>query len=568
MSLFGAIRLAANTLQANQIAMQVVGQNIANANTPGYIREETVLTPAPTQRLGNLLLGLGVRVEAVIQKIDHFLEGRLRGSVSEKSSAEAQEDAYIQLEQLMGELSDTDLSTALTSFFNAISEVLNQPENLSVRNLAVLSGATLAQQINSLYTRVAEVRSHANDRMIAIADEINELIGRIQRLNIRIAETEGGDVSTSDAVGLRDQRQEALERLAELVDIRVEEQPSGMVTVYRGGDYLVSEGQARQVKAVMQGEGGLPTTEVRLVDTDSPLNPAAGELYGLTAARDTILGGFLERLDTFARTLAFEFNKVYSGGQGLSGFREATSEFAVTAADIPLDEAGLPFTPQTGSFQVVTYRLIDGRRVRLKTIDVFVNLTGQEPQTTLTDVAATLDAVDGLSAQVTPEGNLRIWTDSAEEEFAFANDTSGLLAAIGLNTFFSGSSAAGLGVSQTLRKDPSKFAASQGGVGADTQNAVRLAAFYEEPLASQNGASLAVLYDRLVNETSQGATVTKAAAEAARVFEQTLRGQKLAISGVNLDEEAVRMIQYQRSFQASARFIAILQEMFELLVNL
>ncbi len=341
-----------------------------------------------------------------------------------------------------------------------------------------------------------------------------------------------------------------------------------MVTVYRGGDYLVSEGQARQVKAVTTSQGGLPTTEIRLVDTDSPLNPTAGELYGLTAARDSILGGFLERLDTFARTLAFEFNKVYSGGQGLSGFREATSEFAVTSASVPLDEAGLPFTPQTGSFQVLTYRLIDGQRVRLKTTDVFVNLTGQAPETTLADVAATLDAVDGLSAQVTPEGNLRIWTDSPEEEFAFASDTSGLLAAIGLNTFFSGSTAAGLGVSQTLRSDPGKFAASQGGIGADTQNAVRLAAFYEEPLTSQNGASLAVLHDRLVNETSQGATVTKAAAEAARVFEQTLRGQKLAISGVNLDEEAVRMIQYQRSFQASARFIAILQEMFELLVNL
>lgn len=568
MSLFGAIRLAANTLQANQIAMQVVGQNIANANTPGYIREETVLTPAPTQRMGNLLLGLGVRVEAVIQKIDHFLEGRLRGSVSDKASAEAQEDAYIQLEQIMGELSDTDLSTALTSFFNAISEVLNQPENLSVRNLAVLSGATLAQQITSLYKRVAEVRSHADERISAIADEINELIGRIQRLNIRIAETEGGDISTSDAVGLRDQRQEALERLAQLIDIRVEEQPSGMVTVYRGGDYLVSEGQARQVRAFTNTENGLPTTEIRLVDTDSPLNPTAGELYGLAAARDTILGGFLDRLNIFAQTLAFEFNKVYSGGQGLSGFREAASEFAVTDSDAPLDKAGLPFTPQTGSFQVVTYRLINGQRVRLKTTDVFVNLTGQEPETTLADVAATLDAVDGLSADITADGNLRIWTDSSEEEFAFANDTSGLLAAIGLNTFFSGSTASGLGVSEVLRSDPGKFAASQGGIGADTQNAVRLAAFYEEPLASQNGASLAVLHDRLVNETSQGATVTKAAAEAARVFEQTLRGQKLAISGVNLDEEAVRMIQYQRSFQASARFIAILQEMFELLVNL
>ncbi len=79
MSLFGSIRIAANTLRADTIAMQVIGQNIANANTPGYIREEVLLTPAPTQRMGRLLLGLGVDVQAVVQKIDLFLEERFAG---------------------------------------------------------------------------------------------------------------------------------------------------------------------------------------------------------------------------------------------------------------------------------------------------------------------------------------------------------------------------------------------------------------------------------------------------------------------------------------------------------
>ncbi len=568
MSLFGSIRLAANTLRADQIAMQVIGQNIANANTPGYIREETVLTPAPTQRMGNLLLGLGVRVEAVIQKIDLFLEGRLRGAVSDKASAEAQEEAYVNLEQIIGELSETDLSTALTSFFNSISEVLNQPENVSVRNLAVLNGVTLTEQIRSLSARVAQVRSDENDRIVTIADDINRLTEDIARLNVQIAETEGGDVSTSDAVGLRDQRLEALERLAELIDIRVEEQPSGTVTVYRGGEFLVTEGLRREVTVVRTSDRGLPVAEIRIAETDSPLNPSAGELHGLTASRDTVLGGFLDRLDTFAATLAFEFNKVYSGGQGLNGFHEVASEFAVTSKDAALDDAGLAFVPKTGSFEVITYRMVDGQRVRLKTTDLFIDLTGLGHQTTLADVADALDAIDGLSASVNAEGRLEVAADSPEEEFAFANDTSGVLAALGVNTFFTGSTAADLDISETLRDDPAKFAASRGGIGADTQNAVLLARFLDEPIASQNGASLAVLYDRLVGETTQGATVAKASAEGGRVFEQTLRGQKLAISGVSLDEEAVRMIQYQKSFQASARFIAALQEMFQMLVNL
>src|SRR3972149_734033 len=170
MSLFGSIRMASNALQANQIALQVIGQNIANANTPGYIREEVLLAPAPTQRMGRLLLGLGVEVKAVYQKIDKFLEERLRGAVSDQASAEARESTYTQLEQLLGELTKTDLSTAMTNFFSSVSEILNQPENISARNLAVLNGDTLAQEIRRLTSRVEEARSDINSRVMAMAD--------------------------------------------------------------------------------------------------------------------------------------------------------------------------------------------------------------------------------------------------------------------------------------------------------------------------------------------------------------------------------------------------------------
>ncbi|MEX1223551.1 MAG: flagellar basal body protein, partial [Pirellulales bacterium] len=147
MSLFGSIQLANNALRAQQIGLQVVGQNISNANTPGYIREQVVLSPAPTQQVGSLLLGLGVQVDGVVQIIDNFLEERLRGASSERANTSAQEEAYVQLEGLIGELGDTDLSTSLTNFFNSVAEVLNQPESVAVRNLAVLRGQTLSDDV-------------------------------------------------------------------------------------------------------------------------------------------------------------------------------------------------------------------------------------------------------------------------------------------------------------------------------------------------------------------------------------------------------------------------------------
>ena len=567
MSLYSAIRMASNTLRADQIAMQVVGQNIANANTPGYIREETVFSPAPTQRLGPLLLGLGVQVKAVVQKIDNFLEERLRGAVSEKAGTEAQENTFTQLEQIIGELSDTDISTAMTTFFNSISEILNQPESISTRNLATLNGATLTQEIRRLAERVANVRADANGRIENMSDEINRLIEEIRVLNVRIAETEGGSVSNSDAVGLRDQRLAALENLAKVVEIRVREQPSGSVTVYVGGDWLVTEGYSRPVKIEMSSDRGMATASIHIADNDALLEPSAGELHGLLTVRDDVLGGFLDKLDDFAATLAFEFNKIYTSGQGLHGYDELTSESYVTDADAPLNQAGLRHEPTNGSFKVLVH---DTEAGLTHTTDVFVNLTGVSPdqQTTLSGLAAALNQIDGLSATIGVDGKLTLQSTSPINQFAFADDTSGLLAALGINVFFTGSTARDIAVSRLVAEDPAKFAASRGGIGADTDNAIAMSEFLDRPIDSHNGSSISVIYDRMVGETTQGSTVTKAAAEGGRAFEQTLRGQKLAISGVSIDEEAIQMIVLQKSFQAAARYIGVINEMLDLLVKL
>lgn len=565
MSLYGSIRMAANSLQANQIALQVVGQNIANANTPGYIREEVVLAPAPSQRYGGVMLGLGVEVEAVVQRIDSFLEERLRGSLSDRCDAETQESNYMQLEGIIGELSDTDLSTAMSNFFNSISEVLNQPENISIRNLAVLQGYTLSTDINRLADRVADMRADCNGRVINMAGDINRLVEEIRTLNVQIALVEGGQVSQSDAVGLRDKRLAAMESLAELVDVQVREQASGGVAIYSGGDFLVFEAIAREVEVELQSDRGLAAAAIHMAGTGAELQATSGQLNGLITSRDEILGGFLDSLDDFAATLAFEFNKLYSRGQGLAGFQQLSSEFAVDDADAALNNAGLEFTPQNGSFQVMVY---NQKTATTRTTDVIVDLNGLGDDMSLAGLAGALNAVDGISATVTSDGKLTITSDSADEQFAFAGDTSNILAALGLNTFFSGYDAQSLGINEVVRGDPATFAASLGGIAADTQNAVELAAMLDRPIPSQNGASLAVLYDRLTSETTQSSAIAQSAAEGLRIFEQTLRGQKMATSGVNLDEEAVRMLAYQRAYQASARYIAALDELLGIIVSL
>ena len=84
MSLLGSLQIARNSLAAHQVGLQVVANNIANANTPGYLRQDLVLTPGPTQTIGGLPLGLGVRIEGIVQQADRLLADRaIRGRAPE-----------------------------------------------------------------------------------------------------------------------------------------------------------------------------------------------------------------------------------------------------------------------------------------------------------------------------------------------------------------------------------------------------------------------------------------------------------------------------------------------------
>jgi flagellar hook-associated protein 1 len=569
MTLFGSIQMGGNTLQAMQIGLQVVGDNIANANTPGYVRQEAVLVPAGVQKQGHLILGLGVQVDSIIQKIDKFVQARLIGAHGDRANAEVQEQVYRDMETLLNELSSTtDLSSSLTGFFNSVDEVLKDPSNPATRNLAVGKGVALAADINKLHDRATDVQQQLDQRVTAVGDEINSLTEQIRQLNVQIASAEGGNSSASEAGGLRVKRQTAVDRLSELVGIHVDEQPSGGLSISVGGEFLVFEGQRWEVEVSAGDAVNATSGTIQFVGTHSPLNTTTGELAGLYTARDQIVGGFIDQLDDVAGTLAFEFNKVYSQGQGLVGFDQLTSKNAVTNATSALDAAGLAFTPVSGSFDFIVSRKSDRSLTQTQTI--LIDLNGIDADTSLTDLAQQLDAVDGISASVTATGELQINTDSTDIDFAFSGDTSGVLAALGLNTFFTGSTAASLGVNDEVKgiNNAGKFAASLGGIGEDSGNAERLSAFLDRPLDSAGGVSLADLYNQLINQITQGSSVAQSVADGFRTFEGTLDGQAQAVSGVSIDEEAVKMMTLQRIYQASAKYIQTISDLLDMLVKL
>ena len=564
MSLLSTIQLANNSLVASQIGLQVAGNNIANADTPGYIRQEAVFTPAPTEIRGRLVLGLGVKVAGIVQKVDTFLNERLRGALGDLESSAVQEQTYIELESVLGELGETDLSSALTSFFGSISDVLNQPEDVGVRNRAVRQGDALVGTIQRIDSRVSDIRSKVNVQIEDAAGDINRLLEQIADLNTKIVQTER-NTPAGGALGLRDQRGLALEELASLVGVRTIESENGSVDVFAAGEFLVSENGFQPVGVRKTLDRGIAAAEIVIERSQAPLRATSGRLAGLYAARDDILVGFLDQLDNFTNALTSEFNKVYSSGQGLTGFTDLTAAHGLEDETEPLDQAGLTVPPINGSFQIQVRNTQSGV---VETNDLFVDLNGLDEDTSLIDLVASIDAVEGIAAELTAQGRLRISADTSNVEFSFANDTSGVLASLGLNVFFTGSSPADLAVSSLLASDASKFAASQGGIGNDTENAALLTGFESQSLESHQGQSVTDLYDAIVVQNTQASAVRHAVTDGFRVFHGTLESQHLATSGVSIDDEAIKVIRHQRMYQASARVISTVADLLDTLINL
>jgi flagellar hook-associated protein 1 FlgK len=203
------------------------------------------------------------------------------------------------------------------------------------------------------------------------------------------------------------------------------------------------------------------------------------------------------------------------------------------------------------------------------TTSIPVNLHGLgDKETTLNSLVASINNVSGLQASVSPSGNLTIATTGPNTQFSFSDDTSGALASLGINTLFTGSTASDLGVNQVMLNDPGKFAASTTGIGSSTDNAVTLAGFGDQPLESQNGNSINVLQTNLTADVTQGSAQAQSVLSGFQTFQTSLTAQQTATSGVSVDEEAVKMLGFQQTYMASAKYISTLNDLMNTLVQL
>lgn len=565
MSLTAALSTASRALDVFSTAVQVTSNNISNANTPGYIREElTLAAEAPFKRNG-LIVGAGVKATAVRQAIDQFLEKRIHNTNSETHAASARESIYSQLEGQLRELGDQDLSTRFSSFLAAINEVVNQPEQGPLRSGIISAAESLVSDVTGLRNRVDQLRTDQTSRINNLVDEANNLIDEVVDLNLKITRQEANGLLTSEAGGLRTRRYDALNRLSEIIPVQYVERPNGNVDVYSGSEYVVFSGHRQHLELTPLTDRGLDIETVQFDVTKVSLPQSGGEIRGVIEGRDDILGGFVDDLDELASGLISAFNRIHSSGEGLDGYSTVTSANRVDDSNQVLTDVDLPGTINHGSFELKVTNTQTGI-TQVETIRIDLDGIGGN-DTTLEDLRAAIDSVTNVSATITTTGHLKL-DAVADFELRFADDTSGVLSALGINTFFTGADSATIGLNSLVQSNHNLLATGQGGGPSDNRNVLQLANVLDQPLDQLGGKGVEDFYRSVVAGVAQGTASEKAKAEGLDLFRQSLVGQREQFSGVSLDEEAVRLIEFQQAYAASARVIRAVDELFDILTTL
>lgn len=564
MGLSGALSIAGRSLEVVSAGIQVSSNNIANANTPGYIREQLELASGFPATQGGLVLGTGVYAVGIRQQIDKFLEKRLYTASSDFEGAKARDVIYKQLETALQELGDSDLSTQVNNFLGTINNLINQPESPASRELVVRQGQYLADGIVQLRTRIDALRSDFSVHIRDLVTEANRLIDQIADLNPKITALEAAGLLKSDAGGMRSQRYAALTRLAEIVPIRTVDHDTGGIDVYLGMDNLVIPGKVQHLETVPRVDRGTVVEDVRVEGNSIAISGTQGEINGTTHGRDQVLGGFVDKLDQYVSNLIFEFNKIHASGSGLRGLTDVTGSYQVSDPTAGLDAAGLPFEPGHGSFQV---RVVNQTTGIAQTSTMNVDLDGIGANTTLNGLITQLNGIGNVTASLTTDRRLRL-TTAAGYEIEFANDTSGVLAALGVNTFFVGTSSSDIDVNAALAADADLFASGQGGGAGDGRNAVLLAGVTDNPLAALGNLSLDKYYDTTISSIAQSSASEGALADGYQGFRDALLNQRAQHSGVSLDEEAIQIMKLQRAYQISAKFISTIDSLFTALLQM
>jgi flagellar hook-associated protein 1 FlgK len=315
-----AFSLISGALDADQSALSIVANNVANANTPGYTTEIPNWQENQPVSINGVSYGDGVTESGAVSLRDRVLEERLDQQQQLASSSSARLTALNSVQALFVPDSGTASATAgdigndITSFFSSFASLEAAPTNSSQRQEVLSSATTLAGDVSNAAASLNTQRSALDQEAFGVTSQVNSLTGAIAQLNQQIQTT----TPDGNAGTLEDQRQQDLSQLSQLIGInQVQTENNGLSVTTTSGQLLVSEGSSFQLTSGPLG--GVTNFFVGTTNITAQLASGGGQLGGLLTARDQDIPSALNTLDQLAYNVSTKVNAQNNAGTDLAG---------------------------------------------------------------------------------------------------------------------------------------------------------------------------------------------------------------------------------------------------------
>lgn len=550
-----AFPIGISAIAAANRAIELIGQNIANANTPGYHRQTINLA----SRFYEGSRGVGVEVTSFTRHDSRPLRTAILRANGDAGAIDARLGIRRQVEATLGSVAG-GVGDGLENFFNSLEHLTSRPDEVALRRTSLATASDLAARFRTSSGDIDRLRANLRTEVERTVDEVNSLATRIAELNNRIAQVEGGGQQAND---LRDQRDELIHQLSQRIDVRTVEQPLGVVNVITSGTAVVVGEFANELIVAPDVAGNLVVTPV---GTTQSLNFAGGRLSGQLQEYNQDLPAVRSRLDDLAGELIRRVNQIHATGLGTTGpLTSISSTISVANVTQPLATQNLPFAISNGQLTVSVTDTTTGSRTN--------TAVSIDPATmSLQDVASALSLVPGLSATVdVPSGTLQI-TALPGYAFDFAGreellpsgpavadtDTGGVLSGLGINGLFTGTNAASIAVRSDILADPRLLAASRSGQPGDGTNLERLAGVRDQQALS--GRTLGADYADIAAGVGADVQLLGQQQVTQEGVSLALFGQEQSVIGVDINEEMLNLLGFQRMIEGASKYMATVNE--------
>jgi flagellar hook-associated protein 1 FlgK len=621
--------ISVSALQAFQQAINVTSNNIANASTPGYDEESLNLTEAIPQSNGAATVGAGVAVTGISRAYSQAAANQLNTSQSSLGQLTALQNYSSQIDNLFG-TTVGGLSTSLQNFYSAFSDVANNPTSTASRQALLGQAQAVATSFQSASSELNSLNTDVNSHITADVQQINSIASAISTLNqqIVVGTAQDGNQPPNE---LLDQRDQLVSNLSQLVGVSTTTDPDGALNVFVGnGQPLVLQGQTTALTTVpnqfnaSQLEISTSTADANVISS----NITSGDLGGLLAARTQVINPALNQLGQIATAFSQTVNSQQAAGLDLSGnlganifsvgtplaTASSNNTDAVTASvsinanglgTLTADNyilsfqggtptltdtaTGVSVTP-TGAGTAASPYNADGVSIVLSgapaasdqfliqptaTAASSINVVMSNPsQIAAAGAIVTAAAGTNTGAAVISSGTV---LDSANPNLlapvtiAFSSPTTYTVNGGAPNAYTSGGNIDVNGWQVQISGAPAggdsfTVSSNAGGTG-DNRNALAAANQQTVGVLNNGTTSITAGVSALITGLgSQAQQINTAQTAQAAVNAQALTSVQ-STSGVNLDQEAANLLQWQQAYQAAAQALTIGNSLFTTLID-